>query len=179
MTMINPTTGWFELVKVPMYDLNELIGSNYEYIDKSYARVRHLFNNIWLSIYPHPRKVVFDNGYEFKQYFTPMIKYLNNEPVLTTFKHPQANTPVERLHQVRLNMLVAKDTSNKLFDYIYLWGETLAYIAWAIRASYHHILQVTPGQDFFGRYIIFNLPAFIYWRVITSGKQQQVDIDNF
>ena len=44
MTMIDPTTGWFEIVKVLMYDLNEVTGGNDEYIDKFSARVRQLFN---------------------------------------------------------------------------------------------------------------------------------------
>ena len=49
---------------------------NDEYIDKSSARVSKLFNNKWIFRYPHPRKFVFDNGYEFKQDFDPLIKYL-------------------------------------------------------------------------------------------------------
>ena len=34
MTMIDPTTGWFEIVKIPMFDLKEVTGGNDEYIDK-------------------------------------------------------------------------------------------------------------------------------------------------
>ena len=50
---------------------------------------------------------------------------------------PQANAPVERVHQVILNMLVIKDLDNKLFGHIDPSGETLASIACEIRASYH------------------------------------------
>ena len=56
----------FEIVKVPTYDLGEVTGINDEYVDKSSSRVSQLFNNTWLSIYPCSRKVVFDNGSEFK-----------------------------------------------------------------------------------------------------------------
>ena len=66
MSMINPTTGWFEIVEIPTYDFNEVIGSNVKYIDKSSASVSQLFNNTCLSRYLRPGKVVFDKGSEFK-----------------------------------------------------------------------------------------------------------------
>ena len=96
-----------------------------------------IFNNTGLCRYPRPRKVVFDNGSEFKRDFTPFLKDLDIKPILTKIKNPQDNAPVERVHQVILNMIVAKDIDDKIFDNIYPWGETLASIAWAIIASYH------------------------------------------
>ena len=45
-------------------------------------------------------------------------------------KKPQANAMVKRVHKVILNMIVNKDLYNKVFNYTYPWGETLAYIAW-------------------------------------------------
>ena len=65
-------------------------------------------------------------------------------------------------------MLVKKDTSNKVLDYINTWGETLAYISWAIRASYHHTLKSMPGLSIFGRDMIFNITSIIYWQVIND-----------
>ena len=64
--MIDPATGWFEIVDIPMFDLKEVTLGNDEYIDKSSARVSQLFNNTWVCRYPRPRKVVFDNSSEFK-----------------------------------------------------------------------------------------------------------------
>ena len=80
-----------------------------------------------------------------------MLKYFDIKPVLTSVKSPQDNAQVEQVHQVILNMLVTKDLDNKVFDYIYQWGETLAYIAWAIRASYHRTIMATTGQASFVR----------------------------
>ena len=128
--------------------------------------------------YPRPHKVVFDNGYEFKQEFTPLLKEFYIKPVLTSVKNLQANATVEWLHQVILNMLVTKDLDNKVFEYIDPWGETLSYIAWAIRDSYHLTIMATPGQDVFGRHMLFNLTSVVDWRVVTAEKQRQVDIDN-
>ena len=75
-------------------------------------------------------------------------------------------------------MLVTNDLDNKAFDYINPWGETLAYIAWAIRDSYHHTILASPGQAVFGRYMLFNLASVVDWRVLTAAGQHQVDIDN-
>ena len=72
-----------------------------------------------------------------------MLNRFNIKPVSTTIKTSQANAPVEWVHQVILNTLVIKDLDNKVFDYIDTWGETLAYIAWDIIASYHHTIEAT------------------------------------
>ena len=60
MKMINPAIGWFEIVKVPTFDLDEVTGVNDEHIDELSERLRRLFNNTWLYRYPHPRNVLFD-----------------------------------------------------------------------------------------------------------------------
>ena len=137
-----------------------------------------MFNKICLIRYPRPRKVVSDNGSEFKRYFTPLLKYYNITTVLMSLKNPKANATVERANQVILKMLVTKDIDNRVFDYIDPWGENQASIAWAIRASYHRTIFSTPGQAVFGIYLLFNLTSVVYWLVITSAKQRQVDIDN-
>ena len=98
VTVIGPATGWFEIIKLLMYDLDEFMGVNDEYIDKTSTRVRHFFNNIWLKIYPHPKKVVFENGSEYKWYFTPLLKGFDIKLVLTTILKTQSHAPVERVH---------------------------------------------------------------------------------
>ena len=85
---------------------------------------------------------------------------------------------MDRAHQVILHILVTKDIANKVFDCIYPWIEKLEYISWAIRASYHRIIQATPVQYVFGIDTIFNLASVVDWRVMTVGKQVQVGIDN-
>ena len=75
-------------------------------------------------------------------------------------------------------MLVIKYIDNKVFNNIDTWSDTLEYIAWAIRASYQCTIMSTSGQAVFGRYIIFHLASVVDWLVITTAKQQQVDIDD-
>ena len=72
---------------------------------------------------------MFYNGSEFKRYFTPLLKEFDIKPVLTSVRKPQANAPVEQVNQLILNMLVTKNLDNKVFEYIDLWGETLASIS--------------------------------------------------
>ena len=121
---------------------------------------------------------MFDDGYDFKRGLTSLLKRFYIKTVLTTIKNPQANAPVERVHQVILNTLVTKDIDNKIFNHIDPWGETLASIAWVIRYSYNRTIIATPGQYVFGKDMIFNLTSVTDWRVITARKQGQVDIDN-
>ena len=70
---------------------------------------------------------------------------------------------MERVHQVILNMLVAKYLDNKVFGHIYPWGETLASISWAIRASCHYTLMAKPGQAVFVIYTLFNPTSVLDW----------------
>ena len=72
------------------------------------------------------------------------------------------------MHQVILNMLVNNYLYNKVFNYIYPWCETLAYISWSLREAYQRTIMATPVQDVFGRYMILNLASDVDWRVITA-----------
>ena len=90
----------------------------------------------------------------------------------------QDNAPVEWVNQLIFNMLVTKDLDNKVFDYIYPWGDTLASIAWEIRASYHHTIMAMPVQAVFGIDILFNLASVVDWRFAIAAKQRQLYIDN-
>jgi hypothetical protein len=47
LTMIDPATGWFEIV---------------EAINKSATSIQDLFHNTWLERYPRPQFIFFDNG---------------------------------------------------------------------------------------------------------------------
>ena len=75
---------------------------------------------------------------------------------------PQSNAPMERVHQVILNMLVTKYLDNNIFYYIYPWVEALASIAWAISDSCPCTIEDTLVQAVFGRDMISNLAAVEY-----------------
>eukprot|EP00957_Ditylum_brightwellii_P000499 38422-Ditylum_brightwellii.AAC.1 len=56
MTMVDPATGLFEMVEVPYYGVEDIKKGNQDAIDKTSARIRKLFKNVWLSRYPRPEK---------------------------------------------------------------------------------------------------------------------------
>ena len=122
MKMIDPATGWLKIIEIPTFNLNDTTSGNSEYIDKLSTRVTQIFYNTCLCRYLRPRKVVFDNGSEFKQDFTPLQNYFDTKPFLKKVKNPQANALVERVHKVILNMLVTKYSDNKVFKHIDPWG---------------------------------------------------------
>jgi hypothetical protein len=179
MTMLDPVTGWFEIAEVPNYVIENLDKkTTTELVDKSSARISRIFDQVWLSRYPRPRKVVFDNGSEFKKDFVPLLKDWSIRPQTTTIKNPQSNSPVERIHQVIHHMFTTKNLKEQTFDYIDPFGHVLASIAWAIRASYNSATNATPAQMVFGRDMLFNISTLINWKTLSLNKQMSVDKAN-
>ena len=76
-------------------------------------------------------------------------------------KKTQVNSQVEWVHEVIFIMIVAKVLYNRVFDYLYPWSKTLAYIAWDIRDSYHQNVSTTPAQYVFGSDMIINPTSFV------------------
>ena len=94
------------------------------------------------------------------------------------FNHPQSNSPVERIHQVLTHMFLTKNLKNQIFDHINPFGEILASVAWAVRASYNSTTNATPAQLVFGRDMIFNLRTLIDWKALSIRKQKLIDKAN-
>ena len=103
MNFINPETGWFKITEFPI-------------IDQSSAIIYQIFNEVWLSRYPRLRKVIFDNGSEFKSNSIPFIQYFPVKPTCTTIKNSQENAILERIHQVVGSILKTKYLANVTFD---------------------------------------------------------------
>jgi hypothetical protein len=74
--MIDPATGWFEIV---------------EATNKSATSIQDLFPNTWLSRYPRPQFIVFDNGGEIKREFKQMCDNYGIKAKPTT-SHNQQTT---------------------------------------------------------------------------------------
>jgi hypothetical protein len=84
ITMIDPATGWFEIV---------------EATNKSATSIKDLFHNTWLARYPRPQFIVFDNGGKFKREFIQMCDNYGIKAKPTTSHNPQANAIIERVHK--------------------------------------------------------------------------------
>ena len=90
LTMIDPVTNWFEVTAI---------------LDKSTGTVMEAFNNTWLTRYPRPQYIGYDNGSEFKAQFKQMcINYGMKEKPSTSY-NPQSNGIIEGVHQVLGNAL--------------------------------------------------------------------------
>ena len=94
-TFIELSTVWFDIAEVPI-------------IDKYSVRISKMFNGLWLSRYPRLRKIIFYNGSEFKRNFITLLRDFSVKPTYPAIKNPQANSILERIHQVVSSMLKTK-----------------------------------------------------------------------
>ena len=181
LTMIDPASGWFELIELPNKSVTYVREGNEitdVIIDKSSAQISVLFNRQWLSRYPRASKIIYDNGSEFKLHFAELCDTYGIERKPTTIKNPQANAILERVHGVLANMMRASgldmdDTVSE--DTI---ADFLVNAAWAIRSTHHTVLGCTPGAAVFGRDMMFDIPYLTDWNAIGRRRQQLVDRNN-
>ena len=127
---------------------------------------------------PHPRKIVLDNGAEFKKDFrtisTDCCVKLRN----ATVKNPQANGVLEQVHLTICNMLRSKNLAELEMPEDDPWTAILASVAYAMCSTYHTTLQVTPAQLIFGRDMIYLIEYVAEWDVLRQKKQKLIDKNN-
>lgn len=87
-------------------------------------------------------------------------------------KNPQSNSPVERIHQVLRHMFLTKKLQNQIFDFIDPFGEILASIACAVRASHNSLIDATSVQLVFGQDMMFNLTTLVNWKALYLKKTE-------
>ena len=159
--MIDPTTGWFEIIELPntsvkyvckWAEIADVI------IDKSSAQISRLFNKQWLSRYPRLLYVIYDNGSEFKLHFKELCDSYQLKRKPTTVKNPQANAILKRMHCVLADMM---QTSGIGMSQTVDSDDVDAFLtnaAWAIRATHHVVLQLMPGTAIFEWDMLFDIP---------------------
>ena len=94
-------------------------------------------------------------------------------------RNPQANSILERIHQVIGNMI----KTFKIYDREDLaeqdpWSGILAAIMFGIRATYHTTLESTPAQLVFGRDSILPIQHPADWKYIQNQKQKLINSYN-
>ena len=75
-------------------------------------------------------------------------------------------------------MFLTKNMKEQVLDYIDPFGDILASIAWAVRASYNSTTDATPAELVFGRDMMFNIKSIIDWKALSIRKQKAVDTAN-
>ena len=178
LTMIDPATGWFEIVELPNTEV-QYVRKGEEVveviIDKSSACISRLFNKTWLSRYPKARSIIYDNGSEFKLYFEQLCDSYSLKRKPTTVKNPQANAILERMHAVLTNMLRTSQIDMQETVSPDIIDDAITNVGWAIRSTYHTVLGTSPGAAIFGRDMLFDIPYIANWSEIGKRRQNQVD----
>ena len=136
--MIDPTTGWFEQ--------QQLYGKPTAY------RCQAILDNVWLSRYPRPVEIGFNNGSEFKAEFRELCSNMGMKPKPSLAWNPQSNAILERVHQVLSDGLLVFDLEGTPIDVDEPdpFEEYLAAVSYAIRSSYHQSHGHSPAQLVFG-----------------------------
>ena len=165
ITMIDPATSWFEIC---------------EKSNKKGMTSANIVEQQWLTRYPWPTQVICDRGTEFNnQEFKDMLK--NDYGVTTkviSVRNPQANSIIERVHQVLGNMIRTFELEKNYIDEDDPWSGILSAAAFAIRSTYHTTLKSTPGQLVFGRDMVLNSTHEANWEYIRKRKQQIIAKNN-
>ncbi|OWZ12372.1 Pol Polyprotein [Phytophthora megakarya] len=114
------------------------------------------------------RFATYDNGKEFiREEFQELLRSyaIKKKPISTT--NPQANTICE----VILNIIRCYENVD--------WKKAIYYAAFAVRASYHTILNASPGQVLFGQDMItrrlYDLPVQAAFDAILADNDREND----
>ena len=163
-TMIDPATGWFEIVEIP---------------DKKSETVANAFEITWLSRYPWPTEVVMDRGREFMGEVKAMLRDdygITRKPI--TIRNPQANAMVERAHQTIHNMIRTNQIRDKRDLTFESWKGVLSALGFAMRATVHTTNRATLSQLVFGRDAMLNVTFEANWQYIKDRKQKLIQQNN-
>ncbi|POM79703.1 Pol protein [Phytophthora palmivora] len=156
ITMIDQATRWLE------------VGIQ---SDKESLTTAESFDREWLCRYPRPRKVVYDQGPEFTgNEFQELLRSYGIKSKPITSKNPQANAICERIHSEILNVI-------RCYEGVY-WTKAIHYAAFAVRASYHSILNASPGQLIFGQDMISRQLHDANWSYMSKRRFEAILADN-
>jgi hypothetical protein len=107
LTIIDPSTSWFE-VKYVKY--------------KSAKESTNIFDDVWLSRYPIPEYIGFDNGGEYKNVFEEIVNNYGKKENNSTPFNPQSNGILERVHLTLNDVLRTAETDGRELDEKDPWG---------------------------------------------------------
>ena len=158
VTMIDPATGWFEIREIK---------------NKEAINIANIVEQQWLTRYPWPSKLTYDQGTKFMGEFAAMItKDYGIKCRGATTRNPQANAIIERVHQTIGNMIrTFQVQDDDELDEEDPWAGILAATMFAARATVHTTLQATPAQLVFGQDAILNTQFDADWTYIKQRKQ--------
>jgi hypothetical protein len=123
--------------------------------NKSSYHISLLFDSKWPCRYPHPNRVVFDNGTEFTGgEFQELLNSYGIKAVSTTVRNPKSNRVIKRVHLNMGDMLRAMSFSNK--DWLFELQRALDAVAWAVRTAINLVIKYSPSHLPFNQDMIFH-----------------------
>ena len=137
------------------------------------------FETGWLFRYPRPVRLIHDQGTEFMgEGFQALLRQwgIRNAPI--GVRNPQANAVCERMHQVVGNVLrtiihtnppQTTEQARAMVDY------ALQTAAYAIRATTHRTMGLSPGAVVFHRDMIMDLPLVADLLLLRNKRQALID----
>jgi len=163
--MIDPATGWFEIAEIE---------------NKQADEVSNILEMTWLTRYPWPTEIVMDRGREFAAEVQQAIRHeYGIKRKLISARNPQANSIVERCHQVIHNMIRTfeiKDSRD--INPHYGWLGVLSAVRQAMRSTVHTTTRATPTQLVFGCNALLNILFEANWNYIRERKQRLITQNN-
>ncbi|KAJ0408806.1 hypothetical protein P43SY_000702 [Pythium insidiosum] len=128
----------------------------------------------WLEIGIQPDKLSKTTAECFDQFtaheFQELLQSyaIKSKPI--TAKNPQANAICERVHLELMNVIRCHEDVD--------WKKALHYAAFAVRASYHGILNASPGQIVFGQDMISRQLYDANWSYMSKRRFEAILADN-
>ena len=122
--MIDPATGWFDVVRID---------------DAKADNIANLLEIHWLTRFPKPDEVILDRGKEFMGEVISLLRDeygIQRRPITT--RNPQANSIVERVHKTLHEMIRTQGIKDSRdLDPTYGWDGLLAAMRFGINATVH------------------------------------------
>jgi transposase InsO family protein len=136
------------------------------------------FDDLWLSRYPRPEYIGFENEGEYKNVFEELVNnYGINKKNSTPF-NPQSNGIIERLHLTLNDSLRTAYIHGMEMDEKDPWGPFLSSAVYEIRSTSHTTLKPTPGKLVFGRDMVLPIKFMADWREIEQQRQKKMVRNN-
>jgi hypothetical protein len=101
---------------------------------------------VWLSRYPRPEYIGFDNGGEYKNVFKELVNNYGIKKKNSTPFNPQSSGIIEIVHLMLNDALITAEVDGGYLDEKDPWGPFLSSAAYAMRSTFRTTQRVTPGQ---------------------------------
>ena len=164
LTIIDTVTNYLEIVRIQ---------------NASARHVGHQFNQTWLSQYPRPEWVIFDQGSEFiGRDFQQVLELHGIKDVPTTVKNPQANAICERMHQTignSLRTLIHAHPPRNAEETANLVDTALNTAAYAVRTAIHGTMKASPGSIVFQRDMLLNIPIIADFELLRDRREALIN----